>query len=99
LLNPFLDSNFLRDVVKNIEKNDIVEVTFKYDDELKDEMRGKLKIGRFEKLDLESAVASALEQIETRKYDSELKTRGVDRILHIGMAFQGKDVLIRAKTV
>ncbi len=55
------------------------------------------KIGRFEESDLESAVASALKQIEDRKYDLELKNRGVSRILHLGLAFKGKDVMIRSK--
>lgn len=55
------------------------------------------KIGRFEKIDLESAVISALEQIQQRQYDLELKERGISRILHVGMAFQGKEVLIRSK--
>jgi hypothetical protein len=55
------------------------------------------KIGRFEKTDLESAVASALQQIEDRQYDVELKARGVSRILHQGLAFQGKNVAIRSK--
>lgn len=31
-----------------------------------------------------------------RKYDPELKSRGVKRILHVAMAFKGKNVLIRA---
>ncbi len=55
------------------------------------------KIGRFEESDLESAVASALKQIEDRKYDLELKNRGISRILHLGLAFKGKDVMIRSK--
>lgn len=55
------------------------------------------KIGPFEKIDLETAVNSALQQIEKRKYDVELKERGVSRILHVGLAFQGKEVVIRSK--
>ncbi len=54
------------------------------------------KIGRFEESDLESAVLSALKQIEERKYDLELKNRGVSRILHLGLAFKGKTVMIRS---
>lgn len=53
------------------------------------------KIGPFEKSDLESAVNSALEQIEERKYDLELQENGIDRILHLGLAFRGKQVAIR----
>jgi hypothetical protein len=55
-------------------------------------------IPRLEKTDLESAAASALKQIEERRYDMDLKTRGVRRILHLGFAFQGKSVAIRSQT-
>ncbi len=56
------------------------------------------KIGRFEKTDLETAAASALKQIEERCYDQELLERGVQRILHLGLAFQGKHVFMRSKS-
>ncbi len=55
------------------------------------------KIGPFEQIDLEGAVASALKQIEDKRYAQELLDRGVSRILHLALAFQGKQVLIRAK--
>ncbi|MCX6990148.1 MAG: AAA family ATPase [Chlamydiae bacterium] len=55
------------------------------------------KVGRFEKIDLENAVTSALKQIEDRKYAQELLDRGVKRILYLGFAFEGKEVLIRSK--
>lgn len=55
------------------------------------------KIGRFEKISLESAVLSALKQVEERRYDQELLDRGVERILYLGFAFEGKRVLIRSK--
>ncbi|HEY4831251.1 MAG TPA: PD-(D/E)XK nuclease domain-containing protein [Waddliaceae bacterium] len=55
------------------------------------------KIGRFEKADLETAVESALKQIEERQYDTELRKLGVSRILHLGFAFEGKKVVIRSK--
>jgi hypothetical protein len=55
------------------------------------------KIGRFEKTDLETAVASALKQIEDKHYDAELRARGVTRILHLGFAFEGKNVAIRSR--
>jgi hypothetical protein len=55
------------------------------------------KIGRFEQTTLENAVASALKQIEDRHYDQELLDRGVSRILHLGLAFEGKRVLIRSR--
>ena len=57
------------------------------------------KIGRFEQADLESAVNSALKQIEDKKYDQELLDRGVKHILYLGLAFEGKRALIRAKSI
>ena len=55
------------------------------------------KIGRFEKSDLETAVASALKQIEDKQYAQEMLDRGVNRILYLGFAFLGKQVLIRSR--
>ncbi len=55
------------------------------------------KIGRFEKLCLEDAVDSALKQIEEKQYAQELLDRGIGRILYLGFAFEGKQVLIRSK--
>ncbi len=55
------------------------------------------KIGRFEKIDLEGAVISALKQIEDKQYVQELLDRGVHRVLYLGFAFEGKQVLIRSK--
>ena len=45
---------------------------------------------------LEETVQTALEQIETKQYDAELLTRGIEkeRIRHYGFAFDGKQVLI-----
>lgn len=56
------------------------------------------KIGPFEQSDLESAAASALKQIEEKKYAQELLDRGVKRILYLALAFEGKKVLIRSKS-
>lgn len=55
------------------------------------------KVGPFEEIDLESAVVSALKQIEDKKYAQELMDRGVNRVLYLGFAFKGKQVLIRSK--
>ncbi len=55
------------------------------------------KISPFKKMDLETAVNSALKQIEDKHYAQELQDRGVHRILYIGFAFEGKNVLIRHK--
>jgi hypothetical protein len=55
------------------------------------------KIDRFEKSDLETAVESAMKQIEERHYAQELLDREVSRILYIAFAFKGKEVLLRSK--
>lgn len=46
---------------------------------------------------LEDTVKAALEQIETRQYDTELTASGLSKenIRHYGFAFEGKKVLIR----
>ncbi len=55
------------------------------------------KISRFETMSLEEAVVSAIRQIEDKNYAQELFDRGVHRILYLGLAFEGKKVLIRHK--
>ncbi len=55
------------------------------------------KISPFKKMDLETAVNSALKQIKDKHYALELQDRGVERILYLGLAFEGKNVLIRHK--
>ncbi len=45
--------------------------------------------------DLEKCAAVALEQIQEKQYATELKERGVSQILEIGVAFEGKKVLLR----
>ena len=46
---------------------------------------------------LEDTATNALKQIEEKKYDAELLDQGIppERILKYGLAFQGKDCLIR----
>ena len=46
---------------------------------------------------LEDTAQNALKQIEEKQYDAELKDRGIpkDRILKYGLAFRGKECLIR----
>ena len=55
------------------------------------------KISPFKKMDLETAVNSALKQIEEKHYAQEFLDRGINRILYLGLAFEGKNVLIRHK--
>ncbi len=49
-----------------------------------------------ERVKLEEAAESALRQIEERNYIQELLDRGVKRVLCLGLAFKGKQVLIRS---
>jgi hypothetical protein len=44
---------------------------------------------------LEKASSSALQQINSRKYAEDFKARGFEKILKLGIAFQGKEVLIQ----
>ena len=48
---------------------------------------------------LEDTVISALKQIEDKRYETALLSRGIspDRILKYGFAFQGRECLIRAQ--
>lgn len=48
-----------------------------------------------EHTDLSSLADSALQQIETKKYDTELRDNGVNSIIRIGIAFRGKSAVVR----
>ena len=43
---------------------------------------------------LKALAQTALQQIETQKYDTDMNTRGVKSILKYGVAFSGKQVEI-----
>ena len=53
------------------------------------------KVEHDEKETLETAVESALHQIEDKQYESELKGLGIATIFKYGIAFDGKEVLVR----
>ena len=40
---------------------------------------------------LEGCAKKALEQIEQKKYPEELKQRGINKIIQIGIGFEGKE--------
>lgn len=48
-----------------------------------------------EHTDLSALADSALQQIETKKYDTELRDNGVNSIIRIGIAFRGKSAVVR----
>ncbi len=47
---------------------------------------------------LEIACQNALEQIEEKKYEQELRDRGINDILKLAIAFEGKEVLLKTPT-
>lgn len=55
------------------------------------------KRSEYHKETLEQAVAAALKQIEDKKYEQELNVHGIDKILKLGIAFDGKNVLIKER--
>ncbi len=44
---------------------------------------------------LEDAMEKAIEQVNKKLYETELKNRGIDNIMKIAMVFKGKEVLIK----
>ena len=48
-----------------------------------------------EHTDLSALADSALQPIETKKYDTELRDNGVNSIISIGIAFRGKSAVVR----
>lgn len=48
-----------------------------------------------EHTDLSALADSALQQIEAKKYDTELRDNGVNSIISVGIAFRGKSAVVR----
>lgn len=48
-----------------------------------------------ERADLEALADSALQQINEKKYDTELRNAGVNSIIKIGIAFRGKNAVVK----
>ena len=46
---------------------------------------------------LRKACEEALKQIEEKQYSTELLDRGINNIITLGIAFHGKNVLVRQK--
>lgn len=55
----------------------------------------ELKHTKDEHIDLSALADSALQQIEAKKYDTELRDNGVNSIIRIGIAFRGKSAVVR----
>ena len=46
--------------------------------------------GQITEKDLKEVAKEALQQIIDKQYETEMKKRGIDRILKLGLAFKGK---------
>ena len=55
----------------------------------------EFKHTKHEHADLSALADSALQQIEAKKYDTELRDNGVNSIISIGIAFRGKSAVVR----
>lgn len=55
------------------------------------------KVNREQGETLEAAADAALKQMEEKRYDTELRERGVRDILYLGIAFDGKLAKVKAK--
>lgn len=55
----------------------------------------EFKHTKHEHIDLSALADSALQQIEAKKYDTELRDNGVTSIIRIGIAFRGKSAVVR----
>lgn len=55
----------------------------------------EFKLTKDEHTDLSALADSALQQIETKKYDTELRDNGVNSIISIGIAFRGKSAVVK----
>ena len=55
----------------------------------------ELKFDRNEDADLDTLLVEAAQQIEEKRYDVEMKARGVREIIRIGIAFAGKRVKLQ----
>ncbi|GAB6137993.1 AAA family ATPase [Halanaerobaculum tunisiense] len=55
------------------------------------------KVNQYTNETLEEAVEKALEQIKEREYKQELISKGVAEVLELGIAFSGKQVLVKSQ--
>ena len=50
-----------------------------------------------EHVDLDVLAESALRQIDEKKYDAELRSAGINSVIKIGIAFRGKNAVVKRK--
>ncbi|MCK4260400.1 MAG: PD-(D/E)XK nuclease domain-containing protein [Halanaerobiales bacterium] len=57
------------------------------------------RVDEYDNEDLQIAVEKALQQIEDKEYRKELLDLGIEKIMEVGLAFEGKRVMIKAKKI
>ena len=57
----------------------------------------ELKHAKKDTEDLQALAEEALNQIEMKKYDTELRSFGVEEIVKIGIAFHGKQAVVKSR--
>ena len=58
----------------------------------------ELKSSKNPSEDLDKLANNAIQQIKDKKYDAEMREQGCSEIIHIGIAFRGKEVAITSNT-
>jgi len=53
------------------------------------------KVNEYKKESLEEAVEEALKQIDEKRYKQELLAQGIEEILELGIAFSGKEIMVK----
>ena len=53
------------------------------------------KVSKFRKETLDTAAQKAMEQIEEKQYEQELKDLGIKKIIKLAIVFEGKKVLVK----
>jgi hypothetical protein len=54
------------------------------------------KVNRIKKETLEEAVEAAFKQIEQKNYEQDLRDHGVNDLIKVGIAFDGKEILLKS---
>ncbi len=55
----------------------------------------ELKASRDQKDDLEHLAQAALDQIQEKQYETEVRSAGVNTLLVMGIAFRGKEIAVK----
>ena len=55
----------------------------------------ELKASRDQKEDPELLAQAALDRIQEKKYETEMRSAGVSTVIRMGIAFRGKDIVVK----